>query len=276
MGGGRHGTERVEGDEGGYVKSHYWIKLYHEILDDAKMGRLPDRLWRRSIELFLMAGEEHDGGALPPFPDIAWRLRMDDEELLKDLEALADLGILTQLEDETWFVTNFATRQSPMDNAERQKRYRDRQRSDQYHGNGTDTLQSRNRNETVTKCNVDVDVDRDTDEDTDVDVDNHRNAFETWERALGSLSPLIADQIDDLVQEFDEHSSSLPAPSEGAQHTGDEWVSAAIREAASSTPRFGVKYVAAILDRWKREGYCASGNGAKADGDYADFDFGDE
>jgi len=27
--------------------SPYWIKLYHEILNDPKMGRLPDRLWRR-------------------------------------------------------------------------------------------------------------------------------------------------------------------------------------------------------------------------------------
>ena len=25
----------------------YWIKLYHEVLNDPKMGRLPDRLWRR-------------------------------------------------------------------------------------------------------------------------------------------------------------------------------------------------------------------------------------
>ena len=39
----------------------FWIKLYHEILDDPKMGRMPDRLWRRTIELFLLAGEL-DGG----------------------------------------------------------------------------------------------------------------------------------------------------------------------------------------------------------------------
>ena len=28
----------------------YWIKLYHEILDDPKMGRLSDRTWRRTNE----------------------------------------------------------------------------------------------------------------------------------------------------------------------------------------------------------------------------------
>jgi len=24
----------------------YWIKLYHEIIDDPKMATMPDRLWR--------------------------------------------------------------------------------------------------------------------------------------------------------------------------------------------------------------------------------------
>jgi hypothetical protein len=33
-------------------KNHRWIKLYLEILDDPKMGKLPDWCWRRAIELF--------------------------------------------------------------------------------------------------------------------------------------------------------------------------------------------------------------------------------
>lgn len=47
------------------MASKYWIKLYHEILDDHKMGRLPDRLWRRVIELILLAGEQDDEGLHP-------------------------------------------------------------------------------------------------------------------------------------------------------------------------------------------------------------------
>jgi len=144
------------------VKSYYWIKLYHEILDDAKMGRLPDRLWRRAIELFLMAGEEHDNGALPSLADIAWRLRLDDDALLEDLQALAEVNIVTQLEDGSWFVTNFADRQSAMSNAERQKRYRDRKHQDQYYGNGQDVDQSQASNDNVTKRNADIDIDIDT------------------------------------------------------------------------------------------------------------------
>ena len=66
--------------EGKPMASKYWIKLYHEILDDPKMGRLPDALFRRAIEFFLIAGERGREGDLPPLADIAWRLRADEIE----------------------------------------------------------------------------------------------------------------------------------------------------------------------------------------------------
>ena len=62
------------------MASRYWIKLYHEILDDPKMGRLPHALFRRAIEFFLMAGEYGRDGGLPALADIAWRLRADEIE----------------------------------------------------------------------------------------------------------------------------------------------------------------------------------------------------
>ena len=34
-----------------------WIKLYVDMLDDPRMGRLPGDIWKRAIELFLVAGE---------------------------------------------------------------------------------------------------------------------------------------------------------------------------------------------------------------------------
>ena len=56
----------------------YWIKLYHEILDDPKMATLPDRLWRKVIEIFLIAGKlsPDKSGQLPETNQIAWLLRM--------------------------------------------------------------------------------------------------------------------------------------------------------------------------------------------------------
>jgi len=232
------------------MKSYYWIKLYHEILDDAKMGRLPDRLWRRAIELFLMAGEEHNEGHLPALADMAWRLRLDDNALLEDLQALAQIDIVTQLEDGSWFVTHFADRQGAVSNAERQQRYRDRQRKGQYYGNeGADD----DGNEPVTICNTDVDVDRDVDKDVDVEL----HAFRLYEQAAGILSPLIAEQLGDLVDEFEKHRQDLPASSEGAKHSGDEWVQAAIKETGKAGARISINYLKAILDRWRAEGFQA-------------------
>jgi hypothetical protein len=56
------------------MKTRFWIKLYLEILDDPKMGQLPDGLWRSAIELFLLAGENGNDGLLQPVTDLAWRL----------------------------------------------------------------------------------------------------------------------------------------------------------------------------------------------------------
>jgi len=238
------------------MKSHYWIKLYHEILDDAKMGRLKDHLWRRANELFLMAGEVHNAGHLPSLADMAWRLRLDDEELLEDLHLLEEVHIVTQLDDGGWFVTNFADRQSAMSGAERQKRYRERQQKEQYYGNGTGNDAS---DGIVTQCNADVDVDVDVDKDIDKDVDvdgANDNPFSLYEQATAStLTQILAERIGDLVDECEEHRRKLPNQAKGASLTGEQWVCAAIREAADATNSFGIRYIAAILDRWREQGY---------------------
>ena len=94
------------------MPSRYWIKFYIEVLDDPKMGRLSDRLWRRACELFLVAGETHDGGSLPSPEDLAWRLRLTSEELSEDLSQLTELGILSR---DNWQlrVVNFSPRWKP-------------------------------------------------------------------------------------------------------------------------------------------------------------------
>lgn len=102
----------------------YWIKLYVEILDDPKMGRLPDYLWRRAVEVFLLAGQTFDDGRLPSLEDMAWKLRVQPDTLLAELQQLARLGIVT-IEGEDYTVTNFKKRQDPATHAERQKRYRE-------------------------------------------------------------------------------------------------------------------------------------------------------
>ena len=115
------------------MASKYWIKVYHEILDDPKMGRMPDRLWRRTIELFLIAGEQDNEGHLPKLGDMAYRLRLSDDELANDLDELQKMNIIHS-DDGVWVVTKFAERQSPVSDAERMRRYRERQRKENYYG----------------------------------------------------------------------------------------------------------------------------------------------
>jgi len=73
---------------------HSWIKLYPEILDDPKIGHLPNWLWRRAIELFLLAGENGADGRLQPVSDMAWRLRITESDLVKSLRTLSKIGVV--------------------------------------------------------------------------------------------------------------------------------------------------------------------------------------
>jgi len=130
------------------MASKYWIKIYHEILDDPKMGRMPDRLWRRTIELFLVAGETDADGLLPRIGDMAYRLRLSEDELTEDLNSLLDLRIVHQ-DGDCWIVTRFAERQAPVSDAERMRRYRERLHKEEYYSDepvtGTVTKRSQIR-----------------------------------------------------------------------------------------------------------------------------------
>ena len=114
------------------MANNYWIKLYHEILHDRKMATLSDHLYRRCIELFLLAGEANEDGALPAAADIAWELRADEQQVNEDLDALEKLGIVDQRKG-VWWVTKFSDRQAPLDPEERKARFLERQRKAEYY-----------------------------------------------------------------------------------------------------------------------------------------------
>ena len=133
----------------------YWIKLYHEILDDPLMATMPDHLWRRTIELFLTCGRQDKDGMLPDAKQISWMLRTDVDSIQKDLAEIAELGIITKTEN-GWLVNNFAKRQAPSTSTERSQAFRDRKRKDQYYGNEDATQMQQNvaQNRTDTDQNI--------------------------------------------------------------------------------------------------------------------------
>ena len=119
------------------MANRIWIKLYLEILNDPKMGCMPDWLWRRAIELFLLAGENGDDGLLQPVKDLVWKLRTSEEKLTASLQALSEVGVVHET-PQGWVVTNFKERQYS-DSYERTKRYRERykERHSDGHSDGT-------------------------------------------------------------------------------------------------------------------------------------------
>ena len=145
------------------MASRYWIKLYHEILDDPKMGRLPDALFRRAIEFFLMAGENGRDGGLPALADMAWRLHADEINLLAQMEDLEALNILSRDAQGGWRVTHFAKRQAPSPMSERVRQFRKEQRRAVFEADG-------DSNADVTIRYTDTDIDKEKEVEADGSV----------------------------------------------------------------------------------------------------------
>ena len=109
-----------------------WIKLYTEMLDDVKLSRLSDAQKWRFVQLLLLAGECDAEGALvtgdSPMTteDVTWRLRIDTQTLVTDLEKLTELG-LVHIEDGAIIITKFANRQGPTQ-AEKREQWKKRQK----------------------------------------------------------------------------------------------------------------------------------------------------
>lgn len=145
------------------MSSKYWIKLYHEMLHDPKMGRMSDHLYRRTIELFLMAGEEAKDGQLPSLDNMAWIFRVDPDELETDLVELQKVGILSSMNGE-WYVTNFTKRQEPMDKSEYMQRKREESKRQKYY-------------QPVTNSNTESDIDTDKNQITESESEEPPKPF---------------------------------------------------------------------------------------------------
>lgn len=167
----------------------YWIKLYHEILDDPKMAVLPDRLWRRVIELFLMAGRLHKDGLLPDTNQIAWMLRMPTDDLILDLQQIALTGIIER-QVNGWKVVKFAKRQAAVPAKERMEQMRDRQHRQQYYGSDTQDVTQPLRN--VTQI-------------TDIQITDNRS---DTDGAVGKLSAVFTQSTKILPYKLDKWSEA--------------------------------------------------------------------
>ena len=210
----------------------YWIKVYHEILDDPKMATMPDRLWRRAIEIFLIAGKlsKDKSGILPETNQIAWLLRMNTDELSLDLKQLESSGIIKRI-DNGWTVVNFEKRQAAVTGAERVQQFRKRQQNEQYYGNVTEMKRN------VTQINRVQNTESETETETEPSA---ADIYKAYQNNIGELSGIISEKID---ADINDYSAS--------------WVLEAIQKATILEKR-SLAYVEGILKGWKRNGKSAA------------------
>lgn len=169
----------------------FWIKFYHEVLDDPKMATLPDRLWRRFYELCLIAGRADQNGEIPETKQIAWMLRMPADELQTDLDELVKLGLVKQTET-GWFVTNFSKRQSKLDVNERVQRYRDDKKRNKYYQEPvTQPVTDVQQNVTQKERKIDIDTEREEERKKDdaslSDAAVSPEQLKAWQMAMGDM-----------------------------------------------------------------------------------------
>ncbi len=217
------------------MPGNYWIKLYIEVLDDSKMATLPDRLWRRVIELFMLAGRYYKNGELPDTNELAWVLRVPMDELDLDLKQIQQTGIIDRIEN-GWMVVKFAKRQAKMTDAEKMKLHRDRQHREQYYGEEV----TGNEQECVTLSNASVtqitdnrltdnrltDTDRETDASLSLVIDSYK-------KYIGKCTPIMENILGEALKTY-------PA----------EWFDKAF-EIAAGSGRKRWDYSEGILKNWK-------------------------
>jgi hypothetical protein len=101
-----------------------WFRLYDAVLDDPKVQRLPDRLFKAWINLLCLASRH--GGRLPPVADVAFALRMSEDQAVLAVDTIAAAGLLDR-HDEGLRIHAWETRQYQSDSStERMRRHRAR------------------------------------------------------------------------------------------------------------------------------------------------------
>jgi hypothetical protein len=122
-----------------------WFRFYHSVLDDPKVQRLPDRLFKAWVNLLCLASRS--GGSLPAAGDIAFALRVTKAEACKIVTALVGATLIDR-DGETFRIHNWDRRQFQSDGngAERSRRFRARHRN--VPGDGDDTASESEQSKT--------------------------------------------------------------------------------------------------------------------------------
>lgn len=141
-----------------------WLRLYTEILNDPKVQRLPDSLFRAYINFLCIAKEYSDDGALPPKKDIAFFLRCPQKTVEKLCDGLQKNELL-DADGDTFIIHGWNNRQYESDNDPtaniRKRRQRERNKNQNVTPDVTDMsrVTSRPCHENVTRTETETETD---------------------------------------------------------------------------------------------------------------------
>jgi hypothetical protein len=111
-----------------------WIKLYTRMLDDTKIALVPDVSKWRFVQLLLLAGQLDAEGYLVDsdnvynLDEIAWRLRIDVQQLDDDMKILKEVELIAKYDD-MWLIPSFSKCQG---RTQREKRAKWREHAKNY------------------------------------------------------------------------------------------------------------------------------------------------
>jgi len=123
-----------------------WFRMYHDLVDDPKVQKLPGETFKFWINLLCLASRSPERGTIQmQLPDLAFALRMDDQAVHDMLSDLVSRGLVHEM-DGSFEIHNWQGRQYDSDSStERVRKHReDAKRS----GNVTETLHDRSGNVT--------------------------------------------------------------------------------------------------------------------------------
>ena len=146
--------------------NYAWMKLYVEILDDPKMGKMTDSLFRNTILIFLIACKNGGSGELPDIESLAWLLRKDTKTITEIIEALITNHIIEKV-GARFIVKNYGKRQSPPNFNERQGRARNGM------SRNRDKIVNATEQETEQDSEQDTELKKDTEKELELETDTH-------------------------------------------------------------------------------------------------------
>lgn len=104
-----------------------WFRVYDDLIDDPKVQRLPDRLFKALINLWCLTSK--NGGHLPAIEEIAFKLRLSEAKATSLVGELKAAGLIDEVDGQSC-PHNWNGRQYKSDGSTpRVKRHRERQRN---------------------------------------------------------------------------------------------------------------------------------------------------